>query len=979
MRAVRRAAGLKLGAGLVGFAMVGTLVAQGDAAKPAELDLRGGGAWVASSTVGQLTLIDGGTAEVAARVQVTEGSTDLGAVQAGTVGYALDLGKGTVRRVDPATFVAAPPVEVIEGARRHLTLHPGRDVMYVVDHERGRVAVTDGTSLSGLKGEVQSLAEPVGSSVVDQAGRLWTLGAETGDLVWFDGTERHSRRAVADDSRDSELVVIDGRPALVDRKTRLVRTVGDDGGFRARSCLDIDPADRSVRVAGSDAGRRLLVVSGDDGVLRVSDLGSGECGELVVDVADPDSDLGAPQESQGKVFIPNYTTGTVVIVDLESREVTRTGQLVLGGSQFELFDRDGIVFYNDPGSERAGVVRVDGTFAEVQKYDPARPGAGVVPEAGRDQAPVPDEAAAGSGEGIDEGATGGPDEGGGPDQLDQPGPEDQPGGPDAGENDGPDGETPPGDLGGDPSSEPVPDSGPPGGTPQPGDPDPGDPGPGDPGTGNPVPESGIDFTVDQAAADVDEEVRFTATATDPDDRLSDVTWQFSLDDVPAGEATGNPADHAFAEPGRYEVTAQGTLRSGSEPARTASMVHSFRVLEPTEDLVADFAGPATAETGQPVTFTNLSTGATRYSWTFEDARTPNTSAQRTPPPQTWDRAGTYTVTLEVQRGTQRRQHSLDIRVSDPLPDLPVVGPITASPAGPYDTTMDITFSADLTANPMDDCFFTIDGATVGCSTAAIGGGGTRLSARHRFTSGGSKTIGLTVTNRRGSSRPTPLVIRVDQLTPPTAAVQVTSGADLVDGVWETTDQQQVTFDGGSSRGDFDRYLWRDESTGATSTGQVWSVTLAGGQHLITLTVVSDRQGGLQSSASLSVNVLIVEQAPVEVRAIIGDALGEGLAAEAWHPFDPIARIQLFGRFVGVCIDQNGVETPYDVDRRGSTPLVEAPPDQIVTAPDGTASFFTGYPFCPLDQQLGPVSYVEFWAVAYTEFGDRGESEHIIKP
>ncbi len=103
--------------------------------------------------------------------------------------------------------------------------------MYVVDQQRGKVAVTDGTSLSGLKGEVQSLAEPVGSSVVDGAGRLWTLGAGTGDLVWFDGTERHARRAVAEDPRDTELVVIDGQPALVDRATRLVRTVGDDGGL----------------------------------------------------------------------------------------------------------------------------------------------------------------------------------------------------------------------------------------------------------------------------------------------------------------------------------------------------------------------------------------------------------------------------------------------------------------------------------------------------------------------------------------------------------------------------------------------------------------------------------------------------------------------------------------------------------------------------------------------------------------------------
>ena len=90
---------------------------------------------------------------------------------------------------------------------------------------------------------------------------------------------------------------------------------------------------------------------------------------VVVDVADPDSDLGPPQESQGKVFIPNYTTGKVVIVDLETREAKPTGALVPEGTEFELFEQDGIVFYNDPGSERAGVVRLDGTFAAVQKYD----------------------------------------------------------------------------------------------------------------------------------------------------------------------------------------------------------------------------------------------------------------------------------------------------------------------------------------------------------------------------------------------------------------------------------------------------------------------------------------------------------------------------------------------------------------------------------------------------------------------------------
>ena len=413
---VRRLGARWPGAAAVALCAVTAVVAAGGEGvdPPATLDLRGGGAWVASSAVGQLTLIDGGTAEVAARVAVAEPGGDLGSVQDGIVGFALDRTVGVVRRVDPATFAAAPGVEVVEGARGDLSAHPSGDVMYVVDHTRGRVGVADGGALSSLRGEVQSLAEPVASSVVDADGRLWVLGETTGDLTWFDGPERSSRRAAVADPGTAELVVVDGDAAVVERAGRLVRSIDDGGGFRSEACLEIDPSDRSIRVGGSERAERLYVVSGDDGVLRVSELDSGDCGDVVVEVADPGNDLGAPQESRGRVFVPDFTAGTVIVVDLESRRVTRTAELVTPGTAFELFDRDGIVFYNDPGSERAGVVRVDGSFAAVEKYDPERPGAGVVPEGGRQETAVPDAAASspGDGAGIDDRGVDGTDPGG---------------------------------------------------------------------------------------------------------------------------------------------------------------------------------------------------------------------------------------------------------------------------------------------------------------------------------------------------------------------------------------------------------------------------------------------------------------------------------------------------------------------------------------------------------------------------------------
>ena len=58
----------RIGATVAGASVAGVVAAGWEGAvPPAELDLRGGGAWVASSAVGQLTLIEGGTAEAAAR------------------------------------------------------------------------------------------------------------------------------------------------------------------------------------------------------------------------------------------------------------------------------------------------------------------------------------------------------------------------------------------------------------------------------------------------------------------------------------------------------------------------------------------------------------------------------------------------------------------------------------------------------------------------------------------------------------------------------------------------------------------------------------------------------------------------------------------------------------------------------------------------------------------------------------------------
>jgi hypothetical protein len=126
---------------------------------------------------------------------------------------------------------------------------------------------------------------------------LWLLGETSGDLVWFDGPERHTRARVVDDPAGAELVVAGGVPVVVDRATRSVARIGPDGGDTARACVDMRGDDDSIRFGAAAGGDRVYAVSGDQGGLRVRDLATGGCASVAVTVADAGSDLGARSRS----------------------------------------------------------------------------------------------------------------------------------------------------------------------------------------------------------------------------------------------------------------------------------------------------------------------------------------------------------------------------------------------------------------------------------------------------------------------------------------------------------------------------------------------------------------------------------------------------------------------------------------------------------------------------------------------------------
>jgi hypothetical protein len=123
-------------------------------------------------------------------------------------------------------------------------------------------------------------------------------------------------------------------------------------------------------------------------VLLVSDLRGGDC-DTAVQITETGTELGVPLEAGGRVFVRKFSTGRVLMVDLASGRVVARPRLLEPG-EFELLTKDGIVFYNDLDSERAGVVRLDGSVRRVAKYNPSRPGSGLAERPGSGDEPRAD-------------------------------------------------------------------------------------------------------------------------------------------------------------------------------------------------------------------------------------------------------------------------------------------------------------------------------------------------------------------------------------------------------------------------------------------------------------------------------------------------------------------------------------------------------------------------------------------------------------
>jgi hypothetical protein len=327
-------------------------------------------AWLATPGRGLVTLVDGSSGHVVGAVRVAP-DPRLAVVPDRDGAWVVQPSAGTASRVDSRTYALGSPVR-LGPAGAPVTLHPAGPDSWVVGPG---VAKVDPASLAVRA--AYDLPGTARQSVVDGSGRLWVLAG--GMLGWYDRLGRHARPA--EGGAAARLVLVGGDAALVDPARGRVGPLTGTGVVAAWSCLDLR-ANEPAELLGSTVLGTVLAAVPATGVLLGAGHGNDDCG-LLVEVSEPGEPLGPLAESGAYTFVPNRATGHVVVVDFGARKVVADLTVAHPGAAIELVARGGVVFVNDPGSDRAAVLRqTGGRWAVASTVDKAAPVATLAPEAG---------------------------------------------------------------------------------------------------------------------------------------------------------------------------------------------------------------------------------------------------------------------------------------------------------------------------------------------------------------------------------------------------------------------------------------------------------------------------------------------------------------------------------------------------------------------------------------------------------------------
>jgi PKD repeat protein len=226
-------------------------------------------------------------------------------------------------------------------------------------------------------------------------------------------------------------------------------------------------------------------------------------------------------------------------------------------------------------------------------------------------------------------------------------------------------------------------------------------------------------------------VSFTDTSTGPPD-----SWSWTFGDIGMGNTSSSQSPtHTYSNPGTYSVNLTVTSFEGINTLIKTNYITVY----PPPPVAGFFGTPVSGAPGLVVSFTDTSTGSpTDWNWTFGDIGAANTSTSQNPS-HTYSTAGTYSVTLTAANAGGNNTLTRTGYITVVVP--PVANFTGAPTSGRAPLTVSFT---DTSTNSPTGWNWTF---------GDIGAGNTSTSQNpsHIYTTPGTYSVNLTVTNLGGNS------------------------------------------------------------------------------------------------------------------------------------------------------------------------------------------------------------------------------------
>lgn len=353
-----------LAVGAVG-ALIATSVVVGVGAAGSIPRLADIGAWLGSSGSGEASHANGLTGDVDGKVKLPGmNGHSVTIAQDGRTVLVLDRRTGKVVRIDPSQLTAEQSTNY---GTSGLQLVSGGTYAYVVDAARGTVQRID-PALTTPAGEKVQLGPGLGSAAVDAQGTLWVPQPAKGTVVPFVNGVRSAEVEVAAAHHDLVLTLAQGRPVVTDRTdavTKVLTVAGTRQTFNLQGGIN-DSAPARILVPATTDSPMVPILAADSGALALVDVTSGQSVNARVPIQG--HALGAPQVLGTRVYIPDGTTGSLLVYDTASSAFQDSVNVTRKPGSLELFVRNGLLWVNDQNNSSAAVINAGGDVHTIGKY-----------------------------------------------------------------------------------------------------------------------------------------------------------------------------------------------------------------------------------------------------------------------------------------------------------------------------------------------------------------------------------------------------------------------------------------------------------------------------------------------------------------------------------------------------------------------------------------------------------------------------------